>query len=107
MTESFDPPGGPWLTVPALSDATRGGAKRPSFTPAALRALLAQRHQNGLGRYVRKLGSKVVVSLPGFWQWIAEQADPQDFSDDGEQPPEEGPDVPRPERRPFRREGVR
>lgn len=63
----------PWRSVAALTDSLNLGAKRPSFTDSAIRNYLANRHTNGLDRFVRKVGKKIIVSEPGFNYWLAQQ----------------------------------
>lgn len=63
----------PWRSVQALTDALNLGAKRPSFTDSAIRNYLAKRQENGLDRFVRKVGKKIIVSEPGFNYWLAQQ----------------------------------
>lgn len=96
----------PWRDVRSLAAALNAGSPVATWTIPAIRALLAERGRNGLATFCRKVGARVLISEPGFNAWLAEQGmDDTIFSDDGEQPPEEGPDAPRRERRPFPKGG--
>jgi len=92
----------PWRDVRSLTAALNAGSPVPTWTVPAIRNLLAHREKNGLGAFTRKLGARVLISEPGFYAWLAEQGSTHGpFSDDGEQPPAEGPKAPRRERRPL------
>lgn len=43
------------------------------FTEPALRAHLFNKHTNGLAKYVRKVGRKILIDLEGFAEWIESQ----------------------------------
>jgi len=68
----------PWRSVYALADSLNDGAQHPTFSIPSLRNLLAVRDQNGLDRFVRKVGGKLLVSEPGFNFWIEQQGKPCD-----------------------------
>lgn len=96
----------PWVSPKALPSAANGSVDPPTWTLAAIRNLLADRDKNGLARYVRKVGAKVLISVPGFHRWVGDQVeDCGPFSDNGEDVPDESPDSARWERRPYGRKG--
>ena len=64
----------PFRNLPALADALNAGAMRPSWTVSALRNLMAQRTDNGLDRFVIKLGKKLLISEPGFRYWLRQHS---------------------------------
>lgn len=70
----------PWRSVPALVDALNAGSDHPTFTVAAIRNLLAKRQHNGLSKYCRKVGQKLLVSQPGFIFWLEGQPDARDVA---------------------------
>jgi len=60
----------PWRSVAALCDVLNAGAEHPTYTASAVRNLLAKRDKNGLQKFTRKLGGKVLISEPGFIYWM-------------------------------------
>ena len=59
-----------WRTVEALAERLNAGARKPTFSPHALRHYVRHAPTNGLAPSVRKLGRKVLVSESGFIEWI-------------------------------------
>ena len=64
----------PWRSINALADSLNRGADSPTFTPCAIRNLVAKRERNGLAPVVIKVGKKVLVSEPGFNRWLTSRA---------------------------------
>ena len=61
----------PWRSVVALCDVLNAGAKHPTFTVSAMRNLMAQRKRNGLEKFTRKVGGKLIISEQGFFWWLS------------------------------------
>jgi len=60
----------PWYSVKETA-----ARRKPTFTEHALRFQLSQRDKNGLSKYVRNIGGKLLISAPGFDLWISEGSD--------------------------------
>lgn len=57
-----------WKTVKGLAESN------PAFSEASLRYLLFHRETNGLNRYVRQIGRKLLIDENGFMnEWIESQ----------------------------------
>lgn len=40
------------------------------FTVGAIRMQIARAEQNGLAPYIRRVGRRVLIDLPGYFNWI-------------------------------------
>lgn len=56
--------------INALCERLNAGASTPSFSTHAVRHYVRQADKNGLAPYVRRLGSKILISESGFLGWI-------------------------------------
>ncbi len=68
--QTHNTPRDDWRTVEALAERLNAGARKPTFTPHALRHHVRQAPSNGLAFAVRRIGRKVLVSESGFIEWI-------------------------------------
>lgn len=57
-----------WKTVKGLAES------QPAFSESSLRYLLFHRETNGLNRYVRQIGRKLLIDEDGFLnEWVESQ----------------------------------
>jgi hypothetical protein len=59
----------PWLNITQLAE------RLPTFSIWQLREFLKNREQNGLSRYVRKVGKRLYIREGGFNEWLSQQSD--------------------------------
>lgn len=50
----------------------------PSFNLPQIRRILSKRKQNGLDRYVHKIGRRLYLTERGWNQWLSEQVERKD-----------------------------
>ena len=62
-----------WRSIAALADSLNAGSERRTFTEHAVRHYVRNAKTNGLNRYIRRLGSKILIDENGFRAWIDRQ----------------------------------
>ena len=60
----------PWRSIEALAERLNAGAEHPTLTSHAIRHYVRNADSNGLAPHVRRLGRKILVSEPGFLDWL-------------------------------------
>lgn len=50
-------------------------SKYPCFSEPAYRALIVNRHKNGLTPLIKKVGTKILIDEAGFADWIDSQGE--------------------------------